>query len=82
MSLAGFIASQRTDHGVPHAVTCRMLDISEQWFYKWRDRQPTARQQRRAELDVKVKKVFDDSKRHLRVTAGARRAGRRRRDRR
>ena len=62
MSLAGFIASQRTDHGVPHAVTCRMLDISEQWFYKWRDRAPTARQRRRAELDAKVKKVFDDSK--------------------
>jgi putative transposase len=62
VSLAGFIASQRTDHGVPHAVTCRMLDISEQWFYKWRDRQPTVRLQRRAELDAKVKKVFDDSK--------------------
>ena len=61
MSLAGFIASQRTDHGVPHAVTCRVLEISEQWFYKWRDRAPTDRQRRRAELDVKVKKVFDAS---------------------
>ena len=61
MSLASFIASQRTDHDVPHAVTCRVLEISEQWFYKWRDRAPTARQRRRAELDVKVKQVFDDS---------------------
>ncbi len=62
MSLAGFVASQRTDHGVPHAVTCRVLEISEQWFYKWRDRAPTARQRRRADLDAKVKRVFDDSK--------------------
>ncbi len=61
MSLAGFIASQRTDHGVPHAVTCRVLEISEQWFYKWRDRAPTDRQRRRAELDAKVKQVFDAS---------------------
>ena len=61
MSLAGFIASQRTEHGVPHAVCCRVLEISEQWFYKWRDRQPTARQRRRAALDVKVKDIFDGS---------------------
>lgn len=61
MSLAGFIASQRTDYGVPHAVTCRVLEISEQWFYKWRDRAPTDRQRRRVELDAKVKQVFDAS---------------------
>jgi transposase InsO family protein len=61
MSVASFVASQRTDHGVPHAKCCRWLEISESWFYKWHDRQPTARQRRRAELDGAVKASFDDS---------------------
>jgi putative transposase len=61
MSVASFIASQRTEHAVPHAVTCRALGVSESWFYKWRDRPSTPRQQRRAELDVAVKASFDDS---------------------
>ena len=33
----------------------------ESWFYKWRDREPTARQQRRAELDAAVRASFEDS---------------------
>jgi transposase InsO family protein len=61
VSVAGFIAAQRTDHGVPHAVVCRALEISESWFYKWRDRPPTPRQVRRDRLDAAVKKAFDDS---------------------
>ena len=46
---------------MPHAVTCRALGLSQSWFYKWRDRKPTARQQRRAELAVKVREIFDAS---------------------
>jgi putative transposase len=61
MSVASFIASQRTEHGVAHAKCCRWLGVSESWFYKWRDRPATARQQRRAELDAAVKASFDDS---------------------
>jgi putative transposase len=61
MSVASFVASQRTDHGVPHAKCCRWLGVSPSWFYKWRDRQPTVRQRRRAELDAAVKASFDDS---------------------
>jgi transposase InsO family protein len=61
MSVASFIACQRTDHGVSHAQCCRWLGMSESWFYKWHDREPTARQQRRAELDAAVKASFDDS---------------------
>ena len=56
-----FIAAQRTEHRVPHAKCCRWLGVSESWFYKWHDREPTARQQRRAELDAAVKASFDDS---------------------
>jgi transposase InsO family protein len=61
LSLAAFIASQRADHRVPHAVGCRALDVSESWFYKWRDREPTPAQRRRAELDTKVREIFEDS---------------------
>jgi len=61
MSVASFVASQRTDHGVPHAKCCRWLGVSESWFYKWHHREPTARQRRRAELDAAVKVSFDDS---------------------
>jgi putative transposase len=61
MSLASFVASQRTDHGVPHTVACRALGVSQSWFYKWRNRSPSARQQRRAGIDAAVKKSFDES---------------------
>ena len=61
MTVASFVAAQRTDHRVPHAVSCRALEVSESWFYKWRDRPPTARQQRRAEFDAAVQACFDDS---------------------
>jgi transposase InsO family protein len=61
VTVAGFIASQRTELGVPVAVACRALEVSESWFYKWHERPPTARDRRRAELDAAVKKFFDDS---------------------
>ncbi|MET8798753.1 IS3 family transposase [Nocardia sp. NPDC004568] len=61
MSVAGFIASQRTEHGVSHAVACRALDVSESWFYKWHDREPTPRRQRRRELTAAVEAVFTES---------------------
>jgi putative transposase len=61
MSVASFVAAQRTEHGVPHAKCCGWLDVSESWFYKWHDRAPTARQRRRAVLDAAVKASFDDS---------------------
>lgn len=61
MTVARFIAAQRTEHAVPHAVSCRALEVSQSWFYKWRDRRPTARQRRRAELAAAVRQVFDAS---------------------
>jgi putative transposase len=61
MSVASFVASQRTEHRVPHARCCRWLGVSESWFYKWHDREPTSRETRRAELDEAVKASFDDS---------------------
>ncbi len=65
MSVAAFIASQTTEHHVPYAVACRALGVSQSWFYRWHDRPPTPRQDRRARLAGVVRKVFrkvfDDS---------------------
>ena len=63
MSLAAFIADQRTSHQVPHAVACRALEVSESWFYKWqhRTRVPTRSERRRAELDAAVAEAFEAS---------------------
>ena len=61
MTVASFIASQRTEHRVPHAMCCRWLGVSESWFYKWHDREPTGRQRRRADLDEAVKTSFEES---------------------
>ena len=36
VAVAAFIASQREEHGIPHAVSCRALGVSQSWFYKWR----------------------------------------------
>jgi putative transposase len=61
MSVASFIASQRAEHSVPHAISCRALGVSESWFYKWDDRPPTPRQLRRAALDKAVREAFEAS---------------------
>ena len=61
MTVASFIASQRTDHRVPHAVSCRALEVPESTFYEWHHRPPTRREQRRGELDAAVRASFDDS---------------------
>lgn len=62
MSVARFIADQRTSYRVPHVLTCVLLGVSLSWFYKWLDRPPTPRQQRRAEIDAAVKAMFADAK--------------------
>ncbi|MGW1077667.1 hypothetical protein [Streptomyces sp. NPDC002537] len=61
MTVADFIASQRTDHHAPHAVSCRALEVSESWFYKWLGRAPTARDERRADLALAIREVFEAS---------------------
>lgn len=63
MSLAAFIADQRTVHGVPQAVACRALAVSESWFYKWhrREQRLAPAEQRRAALDAAVAAAFGAS---------------------
>ncbi len=62
MSVARFIADQRTFYRVPYAVCCAILGVSTSWLYKWLDRPATARQQRRAELDAAVLRMFTASR--------------------
>ena len=63
MSVARFIADQRTMHRVPHAVCCAILGVSVSWFYKWVHREPTPTEVRRGELDAAVRAAFEASKR-------------------
>ena len=58
MSVARFIADQRTKYQVPHAITCVLLGVSVSWFYKWVGRRPTKTAQRRAKVDAAVAKEF------------------------
>ena len=61
MSVARFIADQRTFYRVPVAVCCAILGVSAGWFYKWIKVPVTDRQRRRRDLDAKVAELFDAS---------------------
>jgi transposase InsO family protein len=61
VTVAQMIAAYRTGLGVPHAVSCRLLGVSESWFYKWRSRAPTHSGLRRRDLDAAVKEAFEAS---------------------
>jgi putative transposase len=76
--VAGFIASQRERHGIPHAVSCRALGVSQSWFCKWKDGELPPRAARRERLKGETARLFaerggrDGSPR---VTAALRDAG-------
>ena len=61
MSLVEHIAAQRTDFGVPHALSCRALGVAPSTFYEQRSRPPSAAQRRRERLDAAVKECFEAS---------------------
>lgn len=56
--MAAFIASQRADHGVPQAVACRALGVSQAWFYKWKEGELPPRAARRQRLKAGVARLF------------------------
>jgi len=58
VSVARFVADQRTFYRVPHTITCALLGVSLSWFYKWISRTPTPTQRRRAEVDAAVADAF------------------------
>jgi hypothetical protein len=72
VSVARFIADQRTNHRVPHTLTCLLLGVSLAWFYKWSKRvnSPgaanglhTSRDRRRDTIDRAVKVAFKKARR-------------------
>jgi hypothetical protein len=78
VSLAGFVAAQRADHGVPHATACRALGMSQAWFYRWRDGDVSLRRARRTALAAQVALVFKRHRRRYgspRITAELRERG-------
>ena len=56
--MAAFIASQREQHGVPQAVSCRALGVSQAWFYKWEGGELPPRAARRQRLKAEVARLF------------------------
>ena len=56
--MAGFIAAQRAQHGVPHATACRALGCRQAWFYKWRHGDPSPQHARREQLKVAIRRLF------------------------
>jgi transposase InsO family protein len=71
VSVARFIAAQRTDYRVPHAVVCALLGVSLAWFYKWLGRAcgpgavnglHTPRDRRRDTIDRAVRVAFSKAK--------------------
>jgi putative transposase len=56
--VAEFIVAQREDHGIPHATACRALLVSQAWFYKWRDGDPSPQHARREQLKIEISRLF------------------------
>ena len=68
MSVARFVADQRTKYRVPHRFTCALLGVSVSWFYKWLGRAGdpggvhTDTDRRRCQRDEAVRTAFGKSK--------------------
>jgi putative transposase len=56
--VAGFIAAQRAEHGIPYAVACRALGVSQSWFYKWVRGDVSRRRERRRRLAAEIVRLF------------------------
>jgi putative transposase len=56
--VAALIAAQREQHGVPHAVSCRALGVSQSWFYKWVQGELPPRAARRERLKAEIGRLF------------------------
>ena len=76
--MAGFIAAQGDEHGVPAAVACRALGVSRSWFYRWAGGRLAPRAARRERLKAEVRRLFaahEGKYGSPRITADLREAG-------
>lgn len=53
------IVTERADHKIPYATSCRALGVSSSWLYKHKDKPPTPTRVRRGLLDAAITKVFE-----------------------
>ena len=58
MIVAGFIATQRAQHGIPHTIACRAVGVSQAWFYKWKHGDMSPRRARRLALAAVIAWLF------------------------
>ncbi len=78
VAVAAFIASQRQAHGIPQAVSCRALGVSQSWFYKWKDGKLQPRAARPERLKAGIAALFaarEGKDGSPRITAALREAG-------
>jgi transposase InsO family protein len=78
VSLAGFNAAHRVEHGIPQATACRALGVSQAWFYKWAHGDVSLRRARRGALAAQIRFLFVKHNRKYgspRLTAELRDAG-------
>ena len=76
--MAAFIVSQRAEHGIPQALTCRALGVSRSWLCKHNDGRLPPRAQRREQLKAEVARLFavhEGKYGSPRITADLREAG-------
>ncbi len=57
--MAALIVSQRDEHGIPLAVSCRALGVSRSWHYKWSGRGLPPRAARRERLKAGIRRLFE-----------------------
>lgn len=55
------ISDCKAGQNIPHTVACRVLGVSESWFYKWRNQPVIAREVRRGRLADEIRRIFDES---------------------
>jgi len=76
--VAALIVTQRAEHGIPYATSCRALGVSPAWFYKWRDGDVSLRRARRRALAELIRALFGKHRGTYgspRLTADLREAG-------
>ena len=76
--MACFIASQGDAHGIPQAVSCRALGVSQAWSCKWKGGELPPRAARRERLKAEIARLFAEREGKdgsPRITAALRDAG-------
>ena len=76
--MACFIASQGDAHGIPQAVSCRALGVSQAWSCKWKGGELPPRAARRERLKAEIARLFaqrEGKDGSPRITAALRDAG-------